>query len=106
MVHIDDCMIAATNAHLIKDFKASLCKHVEVMDLRALHWMLGIEIRWDREAGTIHLSQCAYINSILCCYHLANLKPLLTPMDTSIWLTVKQALTSTAEHATMQDIPY
>src|SRR5229473_1471371 len=75
-VHVDDCMIAATNTCLVKDFKAGLCKHVEVTDLRALHWMLGIKIRWDCEAGTVHLLQHAYIDSILCRYHLADLKPL------------------------------
>ena len=100
-VHVDDCTITATNACLIEDFKAGLHKHVEVTDLGALHWMLGIEIRWDREAGTVHLSQRAYIDSILRRYHLADLKPLLTPMDTSIWLTVEQAPASTAEHAAM-----
>src|SRR5258707_14734715 len=44
-VHIDDCTITTTNAHLVKDFKAGLCRHIEVTDLGALHWMLGIEIR-------------------------------------------------------------
>ncbi len=101
LVHVNDCTITATNAHLVEDFKASLCKHVEVTDLGALHWMLGIEIRWDRKASTIHLSQHAYINSILCHYHLADLKPLSTPMDTSTQLTVKQALVSTTEHTAM-----
>ncbi len=55
-VHINDCTIATTNMHLVEDFKASLCRHVEVTDLGALHWMLGIEIRQDWEAGTVHLS--------------------------------------------------
>src|SRR5260370_12306389 len=44
-VHIDDCTITTTNAHLVKDFKSGLCRHIEVTDLAALHWMLGIEIR-------------------------------------------------------------
>jgi hypothetical protein len=29
-VHIDDCTIAASNLRLIEEFKAGLCKHVEV----------------------------------------------------------------------------
>ena len=44
-VHVDDCTIAASNLHLIEEFKAGLCKHVEVTDLGELHWMLGVEIR-------------------------------------------------------------
>ena len=44
-VHIDNCMIATSSTQLINDFKAGLQKHVEVMDLGELHWMLGIEIK-------------------------------------------------------------
>ena len=44
-VHVDDCTIAASNLCLIKDFKAGLRKHVEVIDLGKLHWMLGVEIK-------------------------------------------------------------
>ena len=82
-VHVDDCTIAASNARLVEQLKAGLREHVEVTDLGELHWMLGLEIKRDREAGTIHLSQGAYINSILRHYHFDNLKPLSTPMDTS-----------------------
>jgi reverse transcriptase-like protein len=105
-VHMDDFTIAASSAHLVEDFKASLCRHIEVTDLGALHWMLGIEIRCDWEAGTVYLLQHVYINSILCCYYLADLKPLSTPMDTSTQLTIEQVPTSVAEHAIMCDMLY
>src|SRR5258708_29937457 len=105
-VHVDDCTIAASSTRLVEDFKAGLCRHVEVTDLGALHWMLGIEIRRDWEAGTVHLSQRAYLDSILRHYHLADLKPLSMPMDTSTQLTTEQAPTSAAEHAIMCDVLY
>ena len=47
IVHVDDCMIAATSLALITDFKERLCAHVEVTDLGELHWLLGIEIKHD-----------------------------------------------------------
>ena len=68
--------------------------------------MLRLEIKCNREAGTIHLSQGAYIDSILCHYHFDDLKPLSTPMDTSFQLTSEQAPTSMAEHAIMCHVPY
>src|SRR5258708_22977530 len=105
-VHVDDCTIAASSTRLVEDFKAGLRRHVEVTDLGALHWMLGIEIRRDREAGTVHLSQRAYLDSILRHYHLADLKPLSMPMDTSTRLTTEQAPVSAAEHAIMRDVLY
>lgn len=105
-VHVDDCTIAASNARLVEEFKAGLRKHVEVTDLGPLHWMLGLEIKRDREAGTIHISQHAYIDSILHRFNFDDLKPLSTPMDTSIRLTIEQAPASAAEHAIMRHVPY
>jgi Reverse transcriptase (RNA-dependent DNA polymerase) len=105
-MHVDDCTITATCICLIKELKAGLHQHVKVTDLGELHWMLGIEIKCDHEASTIHLSQCAYIDMILCHYNFANLKPLSTPMDVQVRLSSKQAPTSTAECAIMHDVPY
>ena len=105
-VHVDDCTIAATNSRLVDALKAGMRQHVEVTDLGELHWMLGIEIHRNRDAGTVHLSQRAYIKSILCHYNLGDLKPMLTPMDTQVRLTSEQAPQSAAEFAAMRDVPY
>jgi hypothetical protein len=105
-VHVDDCTIAASNLRLIDEFKAGLRKHVEVTDLGELHWMLGVEIKRDRHAGTIHLSQRSYIDSILRRYNFDELKPLSIPMDPAIRLTSEQSPASAAEHAIMRDKPY
>ena len=105
-VHVDDCTIAATNSHLVDALKAGMHQHVEVTDLEELHWMLGIEICRNRDAGTVHLLQCAYIESILCRYNLGDLKPMSTLMDTQVQLTSEQSPQSTAEFAAMHDVPY
>jgi hypothetical protein len=105
-VHVDNCTIAVSNLGLIDDFKAGLRKHVEVTDLGELHWMLGVEIKQDRHAGTIHMSQRAYIDSILNHYNLDELKPLSTPMDPAVCLTNDQSPANAAEHAIMRDKPY
>jgi len=54
-VHVDDCTIAASNMSLVEEVKRVLGEHVEVSDLGESHWLLGIEIRRDREAHTISL---------------------------------------------------
>ena len=81
-------------------------KHVEVTDLSELHWMLGVEIKRDWHAGLIHMSQQAYINSIIRRYNLDDLKPLSTPMDPTTRLTTDQSPASAIEHAIMRDKPY
>jgi transposase InsO family protein len=105
-VHVDDCTIAASSARLVEALKTGMRQHVEVTDLGELHWMLGIEVQRDRKAGTVHLSQRAYIDSILRRYHLDDLKPLSTPMDTQVRLSSEQSPKSAAEFAAMRDVPY
>ena len=47
LVHVDGCTIIATSKQLIDRFKTSIAKHVEISDLRELHWILGIEVRCE-----------------------------------------------------------
>jgi hypothetical protein len=68
--------------------------------------MLRVEIKQDRHAGTIHMSQRAYIDSILRRYNFDELKPLSTPMDPAIRLTTDQSPANATEHAIMCDKPY
>ena len=105
-VHVDDCTIAASSATAIDAFKAGLRKHVEVTDLGELHWMLGIEVKRDRAGGTIHLSQRSYIDSILRRFGFEDTKPVSTPFDTQVRLTLEQAPADAAEFAVMRDVPY
>ena len=103
---MDNCTIAASSAVAVDTLKAGLRKHVEVTDLSELHWMLGIEIQRDQAAGTVHLSQHSYINSILQCFGLDNVKPISTPFDMQVQLTLEQALADVAEFVVMRDVPY
>ena len=101
LVHIDDCTLIASTAALISGFKAQIAKHVEISDLGELHWLLGIEIKQNREARTIHISQRAYIQSILRRYNFHDLKPLSIPMDPAMQLSTAQAPSTMQEFAAM-----
>ena len=105
-VHVDDCTIAASTARLVEELKAGLNRHVEVTDLSKLHWMLSIQVRRNREARTIHISQPSYIDSILHCFNFVDVKPLSMPMDTQVHLTSEQAPSTPSEFAMMRDVPY
>ena len=101
LVHVDDCTIAATSLDDIIELKAQISEHVEISD-----WLLDIEVKRDRHRYTLHLSQRSYIDSILHCYGLEDLKPLSTPLDMNTQLTTAQSPTTTTEIARMRDIPY
>jgi hypothetical protein len=106
VVHVDDCTIASTSKELVIELKAKVCEHVEITDLGKLHWLLGIEVKHDREAISIHMSQHSYIDSILRRYNLKDSEPTSTPMDTQLHLSSSQSPSATQDYATMHDISY
>lgn len=83
-VHVDDCTIAEQTCCIIIEFIKGLKKHLEVTDLGKLHWMLGIEVKRDRNVRLIHLLQHPYINSIMCHFRFEDLKLLSTPFDVQV----------------------
>ena len=58
-----DCTIASTSKELVIELKAKVREHVEITDLGQLHWLLGIDVKRDLEAKSIHMSQCLYTTS-------------------------------------------
>jgi hypothetical protein len=106
LAHIDNCTIAASSLELIVSFKDAIKEHVKITDLGELHWLLGIKICCDCETRSIHLSQCLYLNSIICCYGFEDLKPVSTPMETHTQLSSSQSPFTTAKFAQMHNVPY
>ncbi len=104
MVHVDDCTIAATSPSLIADFKSRVAGHVDITDLGELHWLLGIEVRREREAGRLFLSQRSYLESIIRRYGFDDLKPLSIPMDPNVRLSSAQSPSTTQDFARMRDV--
>jgi transposase InsO family protein len=106
VVHVDDCTIAAKLMSQIDELKVMICKHVEITDLGALHWLLGIEVTRNRDAHTISLSQRSYVDSIIRRFNFEDLKPVSNPMEPSTRLHSGQSPSTGAEYAAMRHIPY
>jgi Reverse transcriptase (RNA-dependent DNA polymerase) len=64
-VDVDDLTMAGNTKASIQRFKNELRTMFKIKDLGDLHWLLGIEVKHDRELRTISFSQCAYIERIL-----------------------------------------
>jgi len=66
--------MAVTSKHLqhITEFKECLHQYFDITDLGDLSWLLGLKVKRNQSKHTITLSQHAYINTILKCFHLTN----------------------------------
>lgn len=57
VIHVDDCMIAESMLALVADVKKQMSEHVKITNSGELHWLLGIEVRRNKETCTISSSQ-------------------------------------------------
>jgi len=57
LVHVNNCTLVSISLGLIDWVKNSVKEFVEIMDIGEIHWLLGVEVKRDREIGKIMLSQ-------------------------------------------------
>ena len=71
------------------DFKAELNSAFEMSNLGLLHHYLGIQFK--QCDGGIALCQTKYIETLLCRFSLQDCKPIATPMETGLHLSIHDA---------------
>jgi Reverse transcriptase (RNA-dependent DNA polymerase) len=98
--YVDDGLLAADSLqsmeHMVHDIGGSF----DIQDLGNLERLLGIRILRNPNAGTIHISQPAFINTIAKHFNILAGRPVLSPMDSTI-----KFLKAPADADTL-DIPY
>lgn len=105
-VHVDDCLVTGSSQRLLDETKTKIGALYKLTDLGAVSWLLGIKITRDLDAGTLSLSQHAYIDALLVRFNFTDLKPVSTPMDPHQLLSKTQCPESPAEVARMRRVPY
>jgi hypothetical protein len=105
-VHVDDCTITGSSADLLQEYKTRIGSIFKMTDLGPVSWLLGIEIKRNRDERTISLSQQSYIASILQRFNFTDAKPLAMPMDPNVQLSTDHCPTSVRDIALMKQVPY
>lgn len=80
LLYVDDMLIASRDKSLIKKLKTELSNEFDMKELGAAKKILGMEIRRDRQAGKLFLSQQKYIKRVLDRFNMNNCKPVSTPL--------------------------
>ncbi|TXG72834.1 hypothetical protein EZV62_001413 [Acer yangbiense] len=83
-LNVNDMLIACQDMSRIQKLKMQLSKEFDMKDLGAAQKILGMQIRRDRVAGKIWLSQAKYIQNILERFNMNEAKPLTTPLQLTI----------------------
>jgi len=59
-------------------------------DLGELHFILGLQVKRDRSARTLHLSQKQYTNTILDRFEMLDCKPAKTPLRSKAVMSLRK----------------
>ena len=78
-LYVDDMGLISESLERILQDKEALSRFYQMTDLGKMGWILGIRITWNREKGTLALSQEKFIKEILECYGISNSRPISTP---------------------------
>lgn len=105
-VYVDDILIFSKNLETKIKLKSYLHSTFQMKDMGEARFVLGIQIRRDREKGSISIDQEQYIREILARFEMSDCNPVSTPMDHNQKLTKLMCPQSDDERRELSSIPY
>lgn len=79
-VHVDDILAAGPNLPAVVKVQGIIAERFDVRDLGEVSDFLGMNIKWDKGAGTVTLGNPRHTAGILEDFGMADCKPNVTPM--------------------------
>jgi len=78
-LYVDDLLVAGNDSNVISMVKRKLKQRFKMVDMGEVSLVLGMEMKRNREKGTLTISQEAYRKSILERFGMSDCKPTSTP---------------------------
>jgi len=97
---------ASKDKSLINKLKSQLNEEFEMKDLGAVKKILGMEIRRDRKAGTLYLSQGRYLEKVLGRFNMDNCKVVSTPLAAHFRLSAECCPQTEEDIDRVSNVPY
>ena len=105
-LYVDDILIAGNYNTFIDVTKKSLSSNFEMKDMREASYVLGVKILRDRSKRLLGLSQEMYIKKMLKRYHMHDCKPMDTPIERNLNLSLDICPKLPEEKEQMSKVPY
>ena len=96
-MYTDGTMRISSSREEAKRAKEELGRTYETKDLGDTNLIFGICIDRDRNAGTISISQCVYLEQVLDCFGMMDCNLHTTPLPPGTVLTKEQAPQTTKQ---------
>ena len=80
-VYVDDTILLSNDTDLMLLEKKRLSERFEMDDRGEIHYILGMEVKRNREEKTMTISQKSYLESVLARFDMQNCNPVGTPLE-------------------------
>lgn len=91
-VHVDDILPGGPDPDAVADVKGRIARHFECRDMGEVSSFLGMQVVWDKAAGSVTLSNPRHTADLLKDYDMDESKPNYTPMARGVVLGEGNAL--------------
>jgi len=105
-LHVDDILLAESDLEFISATKRWLSSVFEMKDMGEARYVLGVEIIRDRPRKLLSLCQKAYIEKVLERFRMHFSKPVDTPVEKGLTLSLEQCPTTDDEKQKMSNVSY
>jgi hypothetical protein len=106
VLYVDDMLLIGNDKEIIQEVKTQLSSKFDMKDLGAANFILGMEIKRDRENTKIWLNQRKYVETILQRFNKHECKPIKFHIPVGIKLSVDQCPKIQEEEEDMSRVPY
>ena len=106
LLYVDDMLIACKHKEEIEKLKSELKSEFEMKDLGSASKILGMQVKRDRAAKTLFLTQAGYVKKVLNKFGMVDVKEVSTPLATHFKLSKQQEPSDDADIESMKNVPY
>jgi hypothetical protein len=90
VLYVDDKLLVGNNMDVIKEVKSQLSSKFDMKDLGVANFILGMDIKRDREKMKLCLNKRKYVETILQRFNMHGIKPVKVPIPIGVKLFADQ----------------
>ena len=81
-VYVDDTVIMSNDIDVLQSQKVKISQRFSMDDRGEVHYILGMEVKRDRENRVMTICQKSYLESVIARFRMQNCNPVSTPLET------------------------
>jgi len=105
-LYVNDILLAGNSLEIINATKQWLSSVFEIKDIGEARYVIGMEIVRNRPKKLLGMCQEAYIKRVLKRFRMHHSKPVDTPVEKGLTLSLDQCPKTGQEKEKIKDVPY